>query len=181
MESSITQLRALCFPFLLLIISERKVGKINAWKVMALCKFSRPFFAILCAKNKTNITTHIHTKSKAFFLYYSPAPDLFIADENLNPLYERHYDVNSTLELYCYVRNIEMTSSVVLWIHNDKVLNYDAVRGGIRWEKERDTHNSCNISGSEKMLVSSYLDLGKIYLNVVPFSLLYLIPAFVLT
>lgn len=60
------------------------------------------------------------------------APELFIADENQNPLYERHYEVNSTLELYCYVHNIEMTSSVVLWIHNDHVLNYDAIRGGIR-------------------------------------------------
>ena len=65
-------------------------------------------------------------------LYIFIAPELFIADENLNPLYERHYEVNSTLELYCYVHNIEMTSSVVLWIHNDHVLNYDDTRGGIR-------------------------------------------------
>lgn len=27
------------------------------------------------------------------------APELFIADENQNPLYERHYEVNSTLEV----------------------------------------------------------------------------------
>jgi len=67
-------------------------------------------------------------------LYIFIAPELFIADENLNPLYERHYEVNSTLELYCYVHNIEMTSSVVLWIHNDHVLNYDDTRGGIRWD-----------------------------------------------
>jgi hypothetical protein len=69
-----------------------------------------------------------------FFSLHSrySAPELYIADENQNPLYERHYEVNSTLELYCYVHNIEMTSSVVLWIHNDHVLNYDAIRGGIR-------------------------------------------------
>jgi hypothetical protein len=62
------------------------------------------------------------------------APELYIADENQNPLYERHYEVNSTLELYCYVHNVnvESMSSVVLWIHNDHVLNYDAIRGGIR-------------------------------------------------
>lgn len=72
------------------------------------------------------------TCSPSLILTLHVAPELFIADENLNPLYERHYEVNSTLELYCYVRNIEMTSSVVLWIHNDQVLNYDAVRGGIR-------------------------------------------------
>ncbi|KAG5679583.1 hypothetical protein PVAND_009143 [Polypedilum vanderplanki] len=75
------------------------------------------------------ISTH-PPKVIQFYLHVN-APELFIADENLNPLYERHYEVNSTLELYCYVRNIEMTSSVVLWIHNDHVLNYDAIRGGI--------------------------------------------------
>jgi hypothetical protein len=72
--------------------------------------------------------------AESFLLFPShhSAPELYIADENQNPLYERHYEVNSTLELYCYVHNIEMTSSVVLWIHNDHVLNYDAIRGGIR-------------------------------------------------
>ncbi|XP_070500295.1 uncharacterized protein [Chironomus tepperi] len=75
------------------------------------------------------ISTH-PPKVIQFYLHVN-APELFIADENLNPLYERHYEVNSTLELYCYVHNIEMTSSVVLWIHNDLVLNYDATRGGI--------------------------------------------------
>lgn len=62
------------------------------------------------------------------------APELYIADENQNPLYERHYEVNSTLELYCYVNNIniESMSHVVTWSHNEHVLNYDAVRGGVR-------------------------------------------------
>lgn len=64
-----------------------------------------------------------------------------IVDENQNPLYERHYETNSTLELYCIIQNIELkredSASVVLWIHsdvyhNDHVLNYDAIRGGIR-------------------------------------------------
>ncbi|CRK97509.1 CLUMA_CG010898, isoform A, partial [Clunio marinus] len=75
------------------------------------------------------ISTH-PPKVIQYYLHVN-APELFIADESQKPLYERHYEVNSTLELYCYVHNIEMTSSVVLWIHNDHVLNYDAIRGGI--------------------------------------------------
>lgn len=67
-----------------------------------------------------------------FIFYYIIAPELLIVDESHMPLYERHYEVNSTLELYCLVHNIEMTSSVVLWTHNEHVLNYDAIRGGIR-------------------------------------------------
>lgn len=66
------------------------------------------------------------------YFYYIIAPELLIVDESHMPLYERHYEVNSTLELYCLVHNIEMTSSVVLWTHNEHVLNYDAIRGGIR-------------------------------------------------
>ena len=67
-----------------------------------------------------------------FFLDSLPAPEIVIIDEQGTPLFEKYYEVDSTIELMCVVRYITMTQAVVYWTHNDHMLNYDATRGGIR-------------------------------------------------
>ncbi|CAO1405030.1 unnamed protein product [Diamesa serratosioi] len=96
----------------------------NNWrlKIQSVVKRDEGFY-------ECQLSTH-PPKVIQFYLQVN-APELLIVDESHMPLYERHYEVNSTLELYCLVHNIEMTSSVVLWTHNEHVLNYDAIRGGI--------------------------------------------------
>jgi len=56
-----------------------------------------------------------------------------IVDEVGDPLQEKYYEIDSTLQLSCVVRNVAMTSSVVYWKHIDSILNYDVTRGGVRW------------------------------------------------
>jgi len=55
-----------------------------------------------------------------------------IVDEVGDPLQEKYYEIDSTLQLSCVVRNVAMTSSVVYWKHIDSILNYDVTRGGVR-------------------------------------------------
>lgn len=59
------------------------------------------------------------------------APKVVIVDEHNIPLQEKYYEIDSTLQLSCTVRNVVMTSSVVFWRHGDQILNYDTTRGGI--------------------------------------------------
>lgn len=68
-----------------------------------------------------------------FFLCYSSTdPKVMIIDEYGAPLQEKYYEMNSTLQLSCIVRNVVMSTSVVYWSHGEKILNYDITRGGIR-------------------------------------------------
>lgn len=60
------------------------------------------------------------------------APKVMIVDEYGDPLQEKYYEIDSTLQLSCVVRNVAMTSSVVFWKHSENVLNYDVTRGGVR-------------------------------------------------
>lgn len=55
-----------------------------------------------------------------------------IVDEHGDPLQEKYYETDSTLQLACIVRNVLMTSSVVYWKHGEQILNYDTTRGGVR-------------------------------------------------
>ncbi|XP_055914485.1 uncharacterized protein LOC129947811 [Eupeodes corollae] len=59
------------------------------------------------------------------------APKVVIVDEYSIPLQEKYYEIDSTLQLSCTVRNVVMTSSVVFWRHGDQILNYDTTRGGV--------------------------------------------------
>lgn len=59
------------------------------------------------------------------------APKVVIVDEYNIPLQEKYYEIDSTLQLSCTVRNVVMTSSVVFWRHGDQILNYDTTRGGV--------------------------------------------------
>ncbi|XP_017066475.1 uncharacterized protein LOC108104745 [Drosophila eugracilis] len=64
------------------------------------------------------------------------APKVMIVDEVGDPLQEKYYEIDSTLQLSCVVRNVAMTSSVVFWKHIDNVLNYDVTRGGVNVKTE---------------------------------------------
>jgi len=55
-----------------------------------------------------------------------------IIDEFGDPLQEKYYEIDSTLQLSCVVRNVAMSTSVVYWKHGEDVLNYDVTRGGVR-------------------------------------------------
>lgn len=59
-------------------------------------------------------------------------PKVVIIDEEGSALQDKYYEVDSTLQLSCIVRNVKMTSSAVYWSHGERILNYDVERGGIR-------------------------------------------------
>lgn len=60
------------------------------------------------------------------------APEVFIVDEFEQPLADKYYEVDSTIELVCVVRHVSMLSSTVYWFHGNQLLNDDMTRGGIR-------------------------------------------------
>lgn len=62
-------------------------------------------------------------------------PKVVIIDEEGSALQDKYYEVDSTLQLSCIVRNVKMTSSAVYWSHGERILNYDVERGGIRYVK----------------------------------------------
>ncbi|KAL7732675.1 hypothetical protein ACLKA6_013594 [Drosophila palustris] len=64
------------------------------------------------------------------------APKVMIVDEYGDPLQEKYYEIDSTLQLSCVVRNVAMSSSVVFWKHSENVLNYDVTRGGVSVKTE---------------------------------------------
>lgn len=66
------------------------------------------------------------------FLVYSTAPEVIIVDEHGSSLVDKYYEVDSTIQLVCIVRYISMTTSVVYWLHGNRMLNFDMTRGGIR-------------------------------------------------
>lgn len=61
-----------------------------------------------------------------------PAPEVLIVDEEGEPLYDKYYEVGSTIKLMCRIRHMSMLRSAVYWIHNENILNHDVQRGGIR-------------------------------------------------
>lgn len=66
------------------------------------------------------------------FLFIITAPEVFIVDEFDQPLVDKYYEVDSTIELECMVRHASMLSSAVYWFHGNQLLNFDMTRGGIR-------------------------------------------------
>ncbi|TMW48762.1 hypothetical protein DOY81_006162 [Sarcophaga bullata] len=64
------------------------------------------------------------------------APKVMIVDEFGDPLQEKYYEQDSTLQLSCVVRNVAMSSSVVFWKHSEDILNYDVTRGGVSVKTE---------------------------------------------
>lgn len=74
----------------------------------------------------------MHLQYFVFFFFSSTAPEVIIMDEFGSPLVDKYYQVDSTIQLVCIVRYISMTSSVVYWLHGNRMLNFDMTRGGIR-------------------------------------------------
>uniref|UniRef100_A0A182P148 Ig-like domain-containing protein n=1 Tax=Anopheles epiroticus TaxID=199890 RepID=A0A182P148_9DIPT len=76
----------------------------------------------------------ISTHPPKVIIYYLNvnAPEVAIVDEEGAVLYDKYYEVGSTIKLMCKIRHISMLRSVVYWIHNENVLNHDTTRGGIR-------------------------------------------------
>ncbi|XP_055535002.1 uncharacterized protein LOC129724286 [Wyeomyia smithii] len=75
------------------------------------------------------ISTH-PPKVIIYYLHVN-APEILIVDEEGEPLYDKYYEVGSTIKLMCRVRHMSMLRSAVYWIHNDNILNHDVQRGGI--------------------------------------------------
>lgn len=75
----------------------------------------------------------IRSANKSYFSNFS-APSVQIVDALGEPLRDKYYEADSTIELLCVVRHIAMQVqySVVQWLHGNRVLNYDTTRGGIR-------------------------------------------------
>uniref|UniRef100_A0A182JFX2 Ig-like domain-containing protein n=1 Tax=Anopheles atroparvus TaxID=41427 RepID=A0A182JFX2_ANOAO len=65
------------------------------------------------------------------YIHPNTAPEVLIVDEEGGPLYDKYYEVGSTIKLMCKIRHISMLRSVVYWIHNENILNHDTTRGGI--------------------------------------------------
>ncbi|KAK6644084.1 hypothetical protein RUM43_000349 [Polyplax serrata] len=75
------------------------------------------------------ISTHPPKVTQTFL--YINAPEVVIVDEHGVQLLDKYYESDSTIQLSCIVRHVAMTSSVVLWMHGNRILNYDLTRGGI--------------------------------------------------
>lgn len=69
-----------------------------------------------------------------FSFFFIPAPSVQIVDAIGEPLRDKYYEADSTIELLCVVRHMamQMQYSVVQWLHGNRTLNYDTTRGGIR-------------------------------------------------
>ena len=60
-------------------------------------------------------------------------PEIEIVDERGKPVAEKFYKGGSTIELKCMVRQIVgHAPEYIIWHHEDRMLNYDTERGGIR-------------------------------------------------
>ncbi|XP_055589947.1 uncharacterized protein LOC129742128 [Uranotaenia lowii] len=75
------------------------------------------------------ISTH-PPKVIIYYLHVN-APEVLIVDEEGQALYDKYYEVGSTIKLLCRIRHMSMLRSAVYWIHNEAILNHDVQRGGI--------------------------------------------------
>lgn len=61
-------------------------------------------------------------------------PEIEVVDDRDKKTAEKYYKGGSTIELKCIVRQIVgEPPEYILWHHEDKMLNYDTERGGIRY------------------------------------------------
>ena len=68
----------------------------------------------------------------ALFVYI-PVPKIEIMDERNTSVTEKFYKGGSTIELKCQVlRMVGQAPKYILWYHQDRLLNYDTERGGVR-------------------------------------------------
>ena len=61
-------------------------------------------------------------------------PEIEIVDERSKSVKEKFYKAGSTIELKCRVRKVVgQEPEYIIWHHEDRMLNYDTERGGIRY------------------------------------------------
>ena len=61
-------------------------------------------------------------------------PEIEVVDDRDKKIAEKYYKGGSTIELKCIVRQIVgEPPEYILWHHEDRMLNYDTERGGIRY------------------------------------------------
>ncbi len=66
------------------------------------------------------------------------APEVSIVDERDKAVGEKFYKGGSTIALKCVVRQIVGEApDYIIWHHEDRMLNYDTHRGGIRYVDHR--------------------------------------------
>ena len=64
--------------------------------------------------------------------YCSVVPQVAIIDEQGEELSEKFYKSGSTIELKCLVKDVPPEDALVRWVHEQRQLNYDTSRGGVR-------------------------------------------------
>ncbi|XP_053594714.1 uncharacterized protein LOC103577870 isoform X2 [Microplitis demolitor] len=74
-----------------------------------------------------------HPPKNIYVNLHINAPSVQIVDAAGDPLRDKYYEADSTIELLCVVRHMAMQVqySVVQWLHGNRILNYDTTRGGI--------------------------------------------------
>jgi hypothetical protein len=61
-------------------------------------------------------------------------PEIEIVDERDKNVAEKSYEGGSTIQLKCLVSQIvDEPPEYIIWHHEDRMLNYDTERGGIRY------------------------------------------------
>ena len=80
--------------------------------------------------------------SDDFFFKLTPfifsVPEIEIVDERDKSVKEKYYKGGSTIELKCVVRQVvDRAPEYIIWHHEDRMLNYDTERGGIRYNSFR--------------------------------------------
>ena len=86
-----------------------------------LCSQDRLLFSCLQSINYTPSVLHFS------------APEIHIVDERNKAVLEKFYKGGSTIELKCIVEKIVgQPPEYIIWHHEDRMLNYDTERGGIR-------------------------------------------------
>ena len=75
------------------------------------------------------VQTYIFNNS--FFIL---VPEIEIVDERDKNVAEKSYEGGSTIQLKCLVSQIvDEPPEYIIWHHEDRMLNYDTERGGIRY------------------------------------------------
>jgi len=78
-------------------------------------------------------------QKKSLIVYKMPTlifavPEIEIVDERDKNVAEKSYEGGSTIELKCLVSQIVgEPPEYIIWHHEDRMLNYDTERGGIRY------------------------------------------------
>ncbi|XP_039441218.2 uncharacterized protein LOC120421974 [Culex pipiens pallens] len=109
------------------------------------------------------ISTH-PPKVIIYYLHVN-APEVLIVDEAGEPLYDKYYEVGSTIKLICRIRHMSMLRSAVYWIHNENILNHDVQRGGISVKT-----NLTNVGANSTLAVAKVnrLDSGSYTCSIGP-------------